>query len=100
MSYLKTAAPFDCALMNWSVAPVAVSPPSCVERFVTALGGAGGGTHCSGVHSCFPGSQMLHTFVTGSHTSVKQGATLASTRPLCPALLLIESNRASPEPGT
>src|SRR5450631_84180 len=99
MSYLKTAAPSDWEFTNLTVAPVEVSPPSCMERFVTAVGGAGGGTHCNGVHSCFAGSQMLHMFVIGSQTSVKQGATLANTRPLCPALLLIESSRASPEPG-
>ena len=84
MSYLKTARRSTAPFTNWSVAPVEVSPPVCTERFVTAVGGAGGGTHCSGVHSCFAGSQTLHMFVTGSQTSVKQGATLANTRPLCP----------------
>src|SRR5580698_5375919 len=101
MSYFSTGAPFDWALANCNVAEVEVSVPGGAERFVTVLGGAGGGTHCSGVQVCFTGSQMLQTLVTGSHTSVKQGATLARTRPLSPlALSLMESNRASPEPGS
>src|SRR3954452_10635905 len=99
ISYLDTAVPFDWAFTNWSVAPVAVTPPSGALKFVTAVGAAGGGTHCNGVHSCFVGSQRLDRLLTGSHTSVKQGGTLGSTRPVSPARLLIESSRASPEPG-
>src|SRR5579871_2145268 len=100
MSYFITGAPLDWALTNWKAAEVPVSWPACRLSPVTALGGAGGGEHSSGMQSCWFGSQMLQMLVTGSQTSVEQGATLATTRPVSvPASLLIVRRRASPEPG-
>src|SRR5438552_1220470 len=100
MSYFATGAPpSDCALSNWKIAEVASRPSEVIARLVTAPGGRGIGVQETGVHSCVAGSQTLQAPVTGSQTSVVQGATLAITRPLNP-LPLIGRSRPSPEPGT